>query len=110
MDTKRKTLATAVALAGLLGAGAALADGPMRLTEPQMDQMVAGALVSESTTYEYFHGYSNNPASEASNGTSTYATTTQVWCPGASVTCATPAQTTMVGDPVLIDGPGNSFP
>lgn len=110
MDIKRNTLATTVALAGLLTAGAVLADGPVRLTEAQMDEVVAGALVSESTTYEYFHGYSNNPASGPTNGTSTYATTTEVWCPGASVTCAAPAQTTIVGTPVLIAGPGNSFP
>lgn len=110
MDIKRNTLATAVALTGLLSAGAVLADGPMRLTDAQMDEVVAGALVSENTTYEYFHGYSSNPASGPTNGTSTYATTTQVWCPGASVTCATPAQSTIVGTPVLIDGPGNSFP
>ena len=107
MNTTRKTLAVAVTVAGLLSAGAVLADSaPIRLTEAQMDQFVAGALVSSTTTYEYFHGSSNNPAPAPSNGTSTYATTTQVFCPGASTTCDSQAQTTVVSGPVLVDGPG----
>lgn len=107
MNTTRKTLAVAVTVAGLLSAGAVLADSaPIRLTEAQMDQFVAGAVVSETTTYEYFHGNSTNPASGPSNGTSTYATTTTISCGGASTSCAAPAQTTVVSDPVLVDSPG----
>lgn len=107
MNTTRKTLAMAVTLAGLLGAGAVLADSaPIRLTETQMDQIVAGALVSSTTTYTFFHGHSNNPADGPGPGVSTYATTTNVYCPGASTTCAAPAQTTEVIGPVLVSGPG----
>lgn len=108
MNTTRKTLAMAVTVAGLLSAGAVLADSaPIRLTEAQMDQVVAGAQVSSSTTTEYFHGHSKNPASEDASGTSSFATTTTISCGGASTTCANPAQTTVVSDPVFVDGPGN---
>jgi len=110
MNATRKTLAIAVTVAGLLGTGAVLADsGPIRLTDTQMDQIVAGALVSSTTTYTYFHGNSSNPADGPGPGVSTYATTTNVYCPGASTTCAAPAQTTEVIGPVKVDGPGNSF-
>lgn len=108
MNTTRKTLAMAVTVAGLLSAGAVFADSaPIRLTEAQMDQVVAGAQVSSSTTTEYFHGHSNNPASADDSGTSSFATTTTISCGGASTTCANPAQTTVVSDPVFVDGPGN---
>jgi hypothetical protein len=107
MNTTRKTLAMAVTVAGLLSAGAVLADSaPIRLTEAQMDQFVAGAQVSSTPTYEYFHSNSNNPASADSNGTSTYVTTTTISCGGASTSCANPAQTTVVSDPTFVDGPG----
>jgi hypothetical protein len=103
-----KQLVLVMTAAGFLGlAGSVVAgDAPIRLTDTQMDDVVAGALVSETTTYTYFHGYSNNPANGPGPGVSTYETTTQVWCPGASVTCAAPAQTTVVGEPTLVSGPG----
>lgn len=102
-----KQLVFVMTAAGILGtSGSVLAGEPTRLTNTQMDSVVAGAIVSETTTYTYFHGNSNNPADGPGPGVSTYATTTTVSCGGASTTCAPPAQTTTVVGPIKVSGPG----
>lgn len=100
-------LISVMTAAGLIGlSGSVLAGEPTHLTEAQMDQVVAGAIVSQTTTYTYFHGNSNNPADGPGPGVSTYATTTTVSCGGNSTTCAPPAQTTTVVGPIKVSGPG----
>lgn len=102
-----KQLVFVMTAAGILGiSGSVLAAEPTRLTDAQMDDVVAGAIVSQTTTYTYFHGNSNNPADGPGPGVSTYATTTTVSCGGASTTCAPPAQTTTVEGPTKVSGPG----
>jgi len=97
MNTTRKTLAMAVTMTGLLAAGAVFADsGPIRLTDAQMDEVVAGdqfqdQIVSVDVQTGWFHGYSSNPAAAGGPGTSeqqvtTTTTTTRILnCPGGSI-------------------------
>jgi hypothetical protein len=135
MKTIKNFLVLPIATAVFLGvSGSALAvdsnNAPIRMTEQQMDQIVAGSPfphtiveIDESTSTEYYRGYSNTPAPGEGPGTSsaevttTTTTTTNLLCPGASVnSCgAQPTEVvsvTTVTDIVkgpLLSGPGQSF-
>jgi hypothetical protein len=114
MKTTRKSLVLSVALAGILGAaGSALADSavkaPIRLTDAQMDRIVAGADFPWSTTTnsttQVFQGYSTQPQhSPNGQGTSsiitTSTTTTTLRCTGASINSCFTGQTPAAGTPV----------
>ncbi len=99
MKSIPKGLVLVIAAAGFLGvAGSVLADdaakAPIRLTDAQMDQVVAAGVFedtikTETTTTEYFRGYSNKTASGPGPGTSSAEVTTTITtvrtldCPGA---------------------------
>jgi hypothetical protein len=134
---KLRILVSSMLAAGLLGAGSAAiaqpSKAPVRLTDAQMDQIVAGGTFTDtytdtSTTVQWFHGYSNNPAPEGAPGTSSVETTTTTTyertmdCPGGNISsCYTGnglnpntqvLSTTVLSSSstsVLLTGPGKSL-
>lgn len=134
MNVILKSLASSAALAAMLASGTALADGsPIRLTDAQMDQVVAGAIftdtvVDTSVTSEWYHGYSDKLADGPGPGTSeqqvttTTTTTRTLDCPGGSINSCYSGQTnlnpntevlntstTTETSSALVSGPGKSF-
>lgn len=92
----------AVCLAGAAGSAVAgdVEKQPTRLTDAQMDQIVAGGTFSDTlviTSQQWFHGYSNNPAVPNSPGASLVETRTTYLrtmdCTGGSISsCYAPGQ------------------
>jgi hypothetical protein len=81
-----KQLVAGFAVAATFAVSAsAMAGAPVRLTDAQMDQVVAGTIYTDritsvDVTMEYYHGYSNNVAPGPGPGTSSAAvTTTTLW-------------------------------
>jgi hypothetical protein len=134
MNVILKGLASSAALAAMLASGTALADGaPIRLTDAQMDQVVAGGIFTDTVvdtvvTTDYYHGYSSNLAAGPGPGTSEQETTTTTTttrtldCPGGSInSCYTSSpnlnpntdilstSTSTQTSTVLLSGPGQSF-
>lgn len=130
----KKNLLVVMAAAGLLGAaGSALADGakaPIRLSDALMDQIVAGAIFTDTittTTQGWVHGYSNTPAAPNARGASLVETTTTslrtMDCPGGNInSCYAPGQETgltpetqvlsvtpLSSSSTFLSGPGRSF-
>jgi hypothetical protein len=98
----------------------AMAGGPIRLTDAQMDRVVAGATfeLDPVVTTESYYGYSNNIAPEGAPGTSSVETTTTTTldCPGAFSSCYTGTgalnpNTTLTIETTTetLSGPGASF-
>jgi hypothetical protein len=112
----------------------AMAGVPIRMTDAQMDQVVAGATFTDQittvdVTMDYYHGYSNNVAPGPGPGTSSVETTTTTTfnrtldCTGNNQNSCytgtglnpntTVVSTVQVGNPIvetkMLSGPGASF-
>lgn len=132
---KLKILASCM-FTGMVTIGGNVMAGPMLLNEAQMDQVVAGAIFTDtvtttSTSTEWYHGYSNTPAAPNAPGASsaqvTHTVVTQrtLDCPGNSInSCYAGGQSdslnpqtnvtnsVVISDTTtktLLSGPGNSF-